>query len=49
MDVWTVKRCLDWTNEYLESKGDENPRLSAQWLLTSATGLARIDALLASL
>ena len=43
MDVWTVKRCLDWTNEYLESKGDENPRLSAQWLLTSATGLARIE------
>lgn len=43
MGEWTIKKCLDWTNEYLGSKGDENPRLSAEWLLTAATGLPRIS------
>ncbi|MEG0619657.1 MAG: peptide chain release factor N(5)-glutamine methyltransferase [Raoultibacter sp.] len=42
-DTWTIKAALDWTQGYLERKGDENPRLSAQWLLCAATGLARID------
>lgn len=42
-DVWTVKAALDWTMGYLERKGDENPRLSAEWLLSEATGLRRID------
>ncbi len=42
-ETWTVKRCLDWTNEYLASKGDESPRVSAEWLLTSVTGLQRIQ------
>ena len=42
MAEWTIKRCLEWTTEYLGGKGDENPRLSAEWLLTSATGLPRI-------
>lgn len=42
MAEWTIKRCLEWTIEYLGGKGDENPRLSAEWLLTSATGLPRI-------
>lgn len=42
-DVWTVKAALDWTVGYLERKGDENPRLSAEWLLSEATGLRRID------
>ncbi|MEY8562368.1 HemK/PrmC family methyltransferase [Eggerthellaceae bacterium 3-80] len=41
--MWTVKAALDWTVGYLESKGDENPRLSAEWLLSKATGLTRIE------
>ena len=28
---------------YLERKGDENPRISAQWLLAEACGLSRIE------
>lgn len=40
-ETWTIKRCLDWTRDYLGSKGDARPRLSAEWLLTSATGLNR--------
>ena len=42
-DIWTIKAALDWTQGYLERKGDENPRISAQWLLAEATGLRRID------
>lgn len=42
-DVWTIKAALDWTVGYLERKGDENPRLSAQWLMSEATGLSRIE------
>jgi len=33
---------LEWTEGYLAEKGDENPRLSAQWLLSEATGLTRM-------
>lgn len=42
-EVWTVKAALDWTCGYLERKGDENPRLSAQWLLSKACDLSRIE------
>ena len=42
-DIWTVKAALDWTVGYLEGKGDENPRLSAEWLLSEACGLSRIQ------
>lgn len=42
-DIWTIKAALDWTAGYLERKGDENPRLSAQWLLSEACGLSRIE------
>lgn len=41
--VWTVKAALDWTNAYLAEKGDEHPRRSAEWLLSAATGLSRIE------
>ena len=40
-NIWTVKSMLDWTEGYLDRKGDENPRFSAQWLLSEATGLSR--------
>lgn len=42
-DIWTIKAALDWTVGYLERKGDENPRISAQWLLAEACGLSRIE------
>lgn len=42
-DIWTIRAALDWTIGYLERKGDAHPRLSAEWLMAEATGLARID------
>ncbi len=42
-EVWTVKRILTWTTGYLERKGDEHPRLSAEWLLSNACGLTRVE------
>ena len=42
-EVWTVRRILNWTKDYLKKKGDEHPRLSAEWLLNNATGLTRIE------
>ncbi len=41
--TWTVKRVLDWCEEYLRAHGDENPRLSAQWLVSHVTGLGRVE------
>lgn len=40
---WTVRDALEWTIGYLERKDDENPRLSAQWLMSAATGLSRVE------
>lgn len=40
-DMWTIKAALDWTVKFL--MGDENPRLSAEWLTSEATGLSRIE------
>ena len=42
-DMWTIKAALDWTIGFLERKGDENPRFSAEWLMSEATGLSRIE------
>lgn len=42
-ETWTIKRVLDWTSGYLERKGDEHPRLSAEWLLAAVTGLSRVE------
>lgn len=42
-EVWTIKRILTWTTDYLTRKGDEHPRLSAEWLLCNATGMSRVD------
>lgn len=41
MSEWTIKKALEWTEGYLADKGDENPRPSAQWLLSEACGLSR--------
>lgn len=42
-ELWTVKSILDWCVGYLERNNDPNPRLSAQWLLSEALGLSRIE------
>lgn len=41
--VWTVRTALDWTRSFLTDKGDEHPRRSAEWLLSAATGLSRVE------
>jgi len=41
-DIWTTLKVLDWTKEYLASRGVENARLEAEWLLCAATGLDRV-------
>lgn len=41
--VWTVRAALDWTRGFLGDKGDEHPRRSAEWLLSAATGLSRVE------
>ena len=41
--IWTVRDIMDWTCDYLERKGDEHPRLSAEWLLCSALDISRIQ------
>lgn len=42
-EPWTIKRVLDWTSGYLERKGDEHPRLSAEWLLANVCDLSRVE------
>ena len=42
-NTWTIKSTLDWCEGYLRRKGDGNPLLSAQWLMSEATGLSRIQ------
>jgi len=41
-EIWTTLKVLDWTKEYLASRGVENARLEAEWLLCEATGLDRV-------
>lgn len=41
--AWNVRDTLDWTVGYLTSKGDEHPRRSAEWLISAATGLSRVE------
>lgn len=40
-EVWTIKRCLDWTTGYLEHHQEEHPRVAAEWLLCAATGITQ--------
>ncbi len=42
-DIWTVKRILEWIEGYLANHDDENPRLSAQWLVSEALGVSRMQ------
>ena len=42
-EVWTVRRILEWIEGYLAQRGDENPRVSAQWLVGEALGMSRMQ------
>ena len=42
-ELWTIGRLLDWTTEYLDRAGVDDPRLSAELLLSHAFGCAKID------
>lgn len=42
-ETWTIKRMLQWTTGYLGQRGDEHPRLSAEWLISNVTGLTRVQ------
>lgn len=41
-EIWTTLKVLDWTKEFLASRGVENARREAEWLLCAATGLDRV-------
>jgi release factor glutamine methyltransferase len=41
--TWTVADALAWTVDYFARKSIENPRRSAEWLLSAATGLTRVE------
>jgi len=42
-ETWTVRRLLEWTEDFLRKKGFESPRLEAQILLAHALGCKKID------
>ena len=41
-EVWTIQKLLDWTTDFLKSKGSESPRLDAEVLLAHVRGCERI-------
>ncbi|OQY03614.1 MAG: protein-(glutamine-N5) methyltransferase, release factor-specific, partial [Planctomycetales bacterium 4572_13] len=43
MEVWTIKKLLEWVTGYFEDKGVDSPRLSAELLLCSVLKLERIQ------
>lgn len=42
-ETWTTKRILEWIEGYLAQHGDEAPRHSAQWLVSEALGISRMQ------
>ena len=42
-ETWTVRSILEWIEGYLAGHGDENPRLSAQWLVADALSCSRMQ------
>ncbi len=41
--IWDVGCILAWIEGFLRDRGDVNPRLSAQWLVSEAIGCSRIE------
>jgi release factor glutamine methyltransferase len=42
-ESWSIKRMIFWSAEYLDSKGVENARLDAEWLLAEALDMDRLE------
>ncbi|MEN6458407.1 MAG: HemK/PrmC family methyltransferase [Thermoguttaceae bacterium] len=42
-EPWTVGRLLQWTADYLKTRGSDSPRLDAEVLLAHALGCQRIE------
>ena len=42
-DIWTVKRILAWIEDYLAQHGDDKPLAAAQWLVSDAIGVSRMQ------
>ncbi len=43
VEAWTIGRLLAWTQQHLEARSVDEPRLSAELLLSEAMGCRRID------
>ncbi len=41
--AWSVRDALEWTAGYFERNSVPEPRRSAEWLLSAATGLSRVE------
>ena len=42
-EVWTIQKIREYCIGYLQAHGDENPRLSAEWLIASALNMSRVQ------
>lgn len=42
-EIWTLKRLMEWTTQYLAKQGAESPRLDAEVLLAHVLGCKRIE------
>ncbi|RKY13248.1 MAG: peptide chain release factor N(5)-glutamine methyltransferase [Planctomycetota bacterium] len=43
LEIWTIKKLLEWVTCYFEGRGIDSPRLSAELLLCFVLGLERIQ------
>lgn len=41
-ECWTTLKVIEWTRDFLTSRGIDNARLEAEWLLCAATGMDRV-------
>ncbi|MBS3957711.1 MAG: peptide chain release factor N(5)-glutamine methyltransferase [Clostridiales bacterium] len=41
--VWTIRDALEWMTRHFERVGVDVPRRSAEWLLSAATSLSRVE------
>lgn len=42
-EVWTIKRLLEWSTDFLKKSGSESPRLDSQLLIGHITGLDKVQ------
>ncbi len=43
MEIWTIKKLLEWVSDYFQTNGVDSPRLSAELLLCHVLNLERIQ------